>query len=191
MTRRSGAAAEVLSPPRPNSLSFAVSPSLLLLFSQLSGGGGPGVLLSRCPAGPTTPVRRASGLGRGGGVSGSSSRFRRDGWTDLGATNRGGLVVPALLPSSGEEVEPAWVRRRWLIRSLTDCWLDEAERKRSFCEPLFRVRSVWCGVLAGLVKVVLCRFLGIDTGVRIEEKGRSWDEWRRSQLRLFQAYSKG
>ena len=104
--------------------------------SQLSGGAGPGVLLTRLP----TPLRRASGRGRGGGVSGSSRRFRSDGWTDRGATNWDGFAV-----LSSEELDP-WVRRRWWIRSLTDAVVeveeDDVELNRSFWLLEAEVRSV-------------------------------------------------
>lgn len=105
---RSVSAAVLISSCSESLLVFWLFPS-----SQLSGGGGPGVLLNR-----PTPTRRAFGRGRGGGVSGSSRRFRKEGWTDRGVTKPEGLVRSSELD--------IWVRRRWWIRSLTDGWaLDD------------------------------------------------------------------
>ncbi|EER39445.1 predicted protein [Histoplasma capsulatum H143] len=60
--------------------------------SQLGGATGPGVL--RTLRSPTAGV---PGRGRGGRVSGSSSRFLIDGWTDLGANRDRLAATPSCL----------------------------------------------------------------------------------------------
>lgn len=120
----------------------------ILDVSQLLGGGGPG--------GPLTllaPTGRMPGLGLGGGVSATWRMPFSEGWT-----------VRAGAMSSRVPLPVAWLRRRWLIRSLTegDAAVSERGLPSLEGEDEDEVARAGCAELDGLLKVGLWNFLGIE-----------------------------
>jgi hypothetical protein len=91
------------------------------------------------------------GLGRGGGVSATWRMAFSEGWTvRVGAT------------SSRTPLPVAWLRRRWVRRSLTEGEPAGSGRGLPSREGEDEVARAGCAELAGLLKVGLWNFLGIE-----------------------------